>query len=222
MLKKNPACAINVRTFSNFPVKSPAPRRKKPALNITVAPEVRDALEARAAHYDTSISGLISALAKVWCGLPLLPVEKAVEADLKRIMGREQFLSFLKAVNDALPDSANPVPCGKAGGAPEAWVLGADVGVLAFYQPNEANVGDIFTKASRLMAEFALGRIIVATTNGHTLDDVFRQRLNGAGIDLVSLADLRVVLREATNAHQVAGKGAAGGSRASKAFQAGT
>lgn len=136
-------------------------------------------------------SNVICALIRVAAGGKPRPGEEAISALLKRAIGRESMLQFLTAVAEVIGTDAKAVPHSKPNGNPEAWVYPSGVGVLAFFQPNEANVGDIFTKASKLMADNSLKRVIVATTNGHTLDGAFRERLGAAGIDLVALADLR-------------------------------
>lgn len=154
-------------------------------------PEADDMLNSLAHGAGIERSNVVCALIRVAAGGKPRPGEEAVAALLKRAMGREQFLAFLRAVEAALPAGAKAIPCAKEGGVPEAWVLPFGSGVLAFFHPCEANVGDIFSKASKLMAEYALNRVIVATTNGHSLDGTHRQMLLAAGVELVALADLR-------------------------------
>lgn len=170
-------------------------------------------LEAHASAIgDRKRSLVVCALLRALAGRPAKIEDAPIVTQLKRVFGREQFVSFLGAVSEVIGAEAKAIPCEKAGGLPEAWIFQAGLGVLAFFQATEANIGDIFTKASRLMADYSLNRVIVATTNGHTLDGGFRQRLAGAGIDLVALADLRSAIHEATGAATSAGGKSGAGS----------
>lgn len=179
-------------------MKRPAPTRRKKPLNLTVSPDVREALERRADAHKTSISNLLSIVAKVYCELPVSAAEKAIEADLKRALGRSQFLAFLDAVKSALPAGAQPAATSRSSseGAPEAWTL-KKCGILAFFAPDEANVGLLFAKASALKGEHALERVLVVTTNSSTVPPAVRADLAAASILVVSLADFPAALRPA-------------------------
>lgn len=120
--------------------------------------------------------------------------EERIVALLKRAIGRESLLNFLRAVADVIGSDAKAIASAKGDGVCEAWVLPHGVGVLAFFQPNQANIGDLFTKASGMIADYSLSRVIAVTTNGETIAAALRSRLSVAGIDLVSLADLRAEL----------------------------
>lgn len=142
-------------------------------------------------------SNVVCALVRIVSGVSPRPGEERVCSLVKKAVGRESLMQFLDAVREVIGDRAKPVPCGKAGGVPEAWVFQSGVGVLAFFHPSEANVGEIFTKASKLKADYALSRMIVATTNGHSLSDTFLVGLRAAGVEIVALADLRTALDKA-------------------------
>jgi hypothetical protein len=178
-------------------MKPPAPNRRSKPLNITVPPDVRAAITARANYHGLSISALLSTLAKVYCGIPIAPKEKPVEDDMKRALGRAHFMAFLEAVSDALPPGAKPLllPQNRANHDPEAWTAG-DTGILAFYAPGEANIGLLFSKATTIKAENLLARMLVVTTNASTVPAAIRQDLAAASIHIVSLADFPATVKK--------------------------
>lgn len=173
---------------------------RKP-LNITLPDEVREALAARAEAFGISQSKILGTLAKIYCFLPVDPSEVAVENDLKKAMGRAQFLAFLQCVSVTLLSSniaKSIVPIGlRPDHLPETWTVG-DVGLLAFYSPTAENIGDLFAKVMKLRHEQGVGRVIVVTVNGNVLNESTRATLEAAQISLVSMPDLREELGKLT------------------------
>lgn len=189
--KEKSYLAIFMRMIINGLMQASDKKMVRRPINLTVSDEVRAALESRADTIGVSISRLVGALAKIYCGLPIEDTERPVEIGLKRVIGREQFLAFLAAVRAALPDYAEALPCRtKPEGDPEAWELPFGVGVLAFYAPTEANIGLLFAKASALKTEHRLARVLVVTTNGDTMPSGPRADLAAAEIVVMSIAEL--------------------------------
>lgn len=176
------------------------PNRVRKPLNITLPDEVREALAARAEAFGVSQSKILGALAKVYCALPVDPSEAAIEGELKKAMGRAQFLAFLDVVGTTLIsiDEKAFTPLNlRPNFSPEAWSFG-DVGILAFYSPTAENIGDLFSKVMKLRHEHGIGRVIVVTVNGNMINESTRASLEAAQICMVSMPDLRAALGKLT------------------------
>lgn len=145
---------------------------------------------------DRKRSLVVCALLRALAGRPAKTEDAPIVTQLKRVFGREQFVSFLKAVAGAMPKGAEAIIAGesKQGYEPEAWKI-KGAGVLAFYSPTDLNVGALFSKASQLKSKHRLDRVFVVTTNGNMVDASVRQDLAGANIVVVGLADLAATLK---------------------------
>lgn len=160
-------------------------------LNLTMSDEVRSALEDRAAATGLSVSRLVGALAKIYCGLPTEDVERPIETSLKRIIGREQFLAFLNGVSRCLDETWTPLTPAEEGRQPESWVHASGIGVLAFFAANEENLGRLITTALVMKTGCHLTGVIVCTADGEALPAGIRDDLKRIGIFITPLGGLR-------------------------------
>lgn len=174
-----------------------AQKRNRPAFNITIDPLVKERLMEKAEKKGVKASVILSALAKIYCELPVDETEAPIEKDLKIKYGRDQFLAFLKSVAQVIPPEAKPImkPDVKPEYQPDTWTLGT-TGILAFFNPNGENVGHVFSAASTLKAEHKLNEVLVVSPLADTMPESARSDLAGAKIEVVSIANLTAKLKK--------------------------
>jgi hypothetical protein len=169
---------------------------KKP-LNLYIDSETYAALAARAEEWEMKPSQMVSGLVRTLCDLPLDYQQKKIEAALKVKYGRDQFIAFLRSVAQAIPPEAKSIrkPGVKEEYQPDTWLLGS-IGILAFFNPSEENVGQVFSAATTLKAEHKLTEVIVVSPLADTMPQSTRSDLAGAKIAVVSIADLTIQLKK--------------------------
>lgn len=160
--------------------------------------EAKDMLASLTVATDVPKSKLVCALIRSASGGRPRVGEEPVFALVKKAVGREAFTNFLTAASEAVgPDAVAIMETNEAGRLPEAWVISrVGVGVLAFFAPSEATLGEVFAKASRLKSNYTLSRVLVVTTNPDALHDSVRKDLAAAGIVVVSLANLKTAVTQ--------------------------
>jgi hypothetical protein len=165
-------------------------KRKRHPINITITPAAREALEARAAQHDISVSRLLEALAKVYCRLPITEVDRLVETDLKRAMEHGRTQAFLKAVQELLP--AGFEACQRAGAkadeAVDRWTSGTGatrLGVLAFPSSAAGNMGHLLNEAMAFKREGSVTRVLVVVNDPETVTGATLTELTQIGIEVI-------------------------------------
>ena len=194
--KEKNAFSKNVRTFIFYSIPSSVhmtQKRNRPAFNNTIDPEVKACLMRKAGEKGVSASIILSALAKVYCNLPVNDVEQVIENDLKGAFVREQHLAFLQSVAEILPSQAKPVlkqsDQGRDDFTPDSWTLGK-TGILAFFSPTGTNIGQVFEKALLLKTDYSLKRVLVVSPQADTVPPDARRAMRLSEFEIVSVQSL--------------------------------
>ncbi|MDR2982953.1 MAG: hypothetical protein LBV12_11990 [Puniceicoccales bacterium] len=187
--------------------------RKRKPINITLEDEVRHGLEERAKKHGTSISRVLSALAKIYCRLEIGPLEKPIEEDLKKTFGREQFLSFLKGVAHVLPVQARSIiPEESKNGhdrefVPDKWRIDSiDITIFAYYAPTSENIGGILKRAADIQKENPSEKIIIVTSNVNPELEEYKVPLEKMGVFFVFVSELKEYLGKLMNGKRKSSK----------------
>lgn len=146
-------------------------------------------------HRSNIVAGLLRALN----GSPPKRGEEEIQKQLKRVFGREQFLSFLKGVHAALPPAATPVVPKTANGEgagreyqPDMWTIPKiDVLVLAYFTPTEENFGVMLSRILTEKLECKASCAVVACADTSSIPKGQREELLKLGIAFIALGDLR-------------------------------
>jgi hypothetical protein len=137
------------------------------------------------------VSRLVSALAKVYCGLPIEDAaERGVEQGLKKVIGRELFLAFLSGVEKCLTAEWK-AQAPKKGDQPDTWIQEKrGMGLYAFYACNGDNAGRMLAEAMALKSKHGLKKIVICTADAESLPADNQKDLAKIGIVVIPLARL--------------------------------
>jgi hypothetical protein len=185
---------------SNEPAKRPG--RKPSGERGTVErfyadKEAREILGVLIVEQGMNLSNVVCALIRAAGGRPPRPNEVTIYTQLKRVFGREQFHAFLKSVGEALPEKAEQIhrTSEKPESPADAWKI-AGCGVVAFFNPSEQNIGQLFALAAKPQEQNGFAKVVVAVPLAEAAPKGHRDAMEAANIHIVSISNLREFLAE--------------------------
>lgn len=171
--------------------------KKTPGLPVRLYfdAEANESLDLVAVEMDMPRSNVVCALVRVLSGKQIRTGEEKVLVKLKKIFGREHLRAFLRAVSEALGQSAEPV--GKPASITEAdfipsmWRVKPSLAVVAFFHPCQENIGEIFNQSMTAKKLTGAKTVVIVSPSADVAPEVARSTLKDAGIHLVSVTHLK-------------------------------
>lgn len=174
------------------------PTKSGAASRIYFDAEADQDLDTHAAALGMNRSNIVCALIRALGGKSPRTGEEKVHERLKKVFGRDHMRAFLRGVAEAIGSRATaigkPDHLDQSNFIPSMWKAGKSLAIVAFFHPNQENVGELFTHAISAKNMTGAKKVLIVCPSAETVPSIARETLSEAGIVFVSVTHLQTEL----------------------------